>query len=499
MQSIPKNLYMEDINTPNHTNTDQLPLCVDLDGTLINTDTLHELILKLIKTNPFLLFKAIFWLLQSKSGLKAKLSQHVSLNVKTLPYNEEVISYIRSQKSERIVLLVTGCYIKTAEAVAEYLGLFEGVIATTDTINLTGSNKRDRLIKEFGDTGFEYIGNDRKDFKVWSHAKRVAVVAPDGRFLREVKKRFPNIIVFKQGQTKIRDYLKAIRIHQWSKNILIFVPLLLDQRIHDLQAFMQVGLGFMCLSLVASATYIINDLSDLDSDRINQYKKKRAFASGLISVKGAIFIMIAMLAAAAGLILILPMAFSLALSIYTLTTLAYTFYFKRIAILDVCILAVLFTIRVICGILIIGSGWSFWLLAFSMFLFFSLAMAKRVSELENIKQTNHNTAPGRGYRLSDIHLLTSAGISSGYLSILVVALYINSDKVKALYSIPEILWLLCPLLMYWVGRIWMKTTRGEMSEDPIVFAMRDKVSLLVFAFGGMIVMAAIFSSKLWQL
>ena len=288
-----------------------------------------------------------------------------------------------------------------------------------------------------------------------------------------------------------RNYIKAIRVHQWVKNLLIFIPFFLEHRFNDLNGIYALVLSFLCMSLLASSTYIANDLLDLEADRANTTKKSRAIASGLISVKQALAIMVILIVAVFMIASQLPTLFQLVLVAYFISSLSYSFFFKSVAILDVCILASLFTLRIIGGCVVINAEWSFWLLAFSMFFFLSLALAKRVSELENIKREKGSFPIGRGYQVIDLPILTNAGVSSGLLSILVVALYINSNKVEKMYQYPEILWLICPLLLYWIVRVWMITARGKMHEDPVLFAIRDRVSLLTLLLAGLVVLSAV--------
>ena len=473
---------------------EQVPLCVDLDGTLIKTDSLHESFLLLIKQNPLYCIIAVFWLLKSKAHFKAEVAKRTHLSVETLPYNDDVIEYIQSQRSIRKVLLVTGSNTSIAASVGYHIKLFDEVIASDSNLNLTGDNKRQYLVNRFGEGGFEYIGNDHADMPVWSSAGQVSVVSRDNSFLKKVRQTFSLEKEFQLPTPSIRDYFKAIRVHQWIKNSLIFIPFFLNQRFNDFDAVIQLLLGFLCLSLLASFTYIINDLLDLESDRSNQYKRSRAFASCLIPVKHAVIMMVALFFLVIALVSQLPGLFVIVLLAYLVTTLSYSFFFKSIAVLDVVILAGLFTLRVISGAVVIESEWSFWLLAFSMFFFLSLAYVKRFSELDNLRREGRTKTLGRGYRIEDIPMLKSSGIASGYISILIVALYINSDKVGQMYAHPEILWLLCPLLLYWIGRIWLITGRGEMHEDPIVFALRDRSSIKVALLCGVILLSAVMVS-----
>jgi 4-hydroxybenzoate polyprenyltransferase len=475
-------------------NQKNTPLCVDLDGTLIKTDSLHELFLRLVKKNPLYCFAVLFWLIKSKAFLKAKLVSLVQLPAEDLPYNQDVIEYIKSQSDNREVILVTGCNENQAKSIAEYLNLFDEVVASDTSTNMTSHNKRDYLVERFGQGGYEYIGNERADKPVWNGAGQVSIVSRENSFLKSVRNNYVVKEEFILPTPSVRDYLKAIRIHQWVKNILVFVPFFLNQRFNDFEALTQLSITFLCLSLLASITYIINDLLDLDADRVNQYKSKRAFASCLISIKQASLIITILLVCLVALASTLSMSVIVLLLIYLLTTLLYSFSLKAVAILDVIVLAGLFTIRILCGVVAIHADWSFWLLAFSMFFFLSLAFAKRFSELVNLESDGRTKARGRGYYVEDRIMLKIFGITSGFISILVVALYINSQKVSQMYSQPEFLWLICPILMYWIGRVWLITGRGQMHEDPIVFAISDRISIATVLLCGISVLAAVTAS-----
>lgn len=466
-----------------------VPLCVDMDGTLIKTDLLFESLLKLIKQNPFAIFLVFIWLLKGKANVKSQIAQRVYIAANTLPYNREVIEYIKL--NSRKAILVTGSNWRLAAEVAEYLGIFHDVIASDDHINLTKSNKRNHLVDRFGENGFDYIGNDKDDWPVWTAARNVFIVSKNNKYLKDTQKVFTPTKVFKLPSITFRDFIKAIRVHQWVKNLLIFIPFLLEHQLNNFSDIRVLVLGFLCLSFLASFTYIVNDLLDLESDRQNKTKKLRAFASGKLSIKQGLAIMILLFAAVVATAPLLPMPFILVLGAYFISTLSYSFYFKSVAMLDVCVLASLYTLRVIGGGLAINSELSFWLLAFSMFFFLSLALAKRVSELENLKQQQRQSSNGRAYQVIDLPMLTSAGVSSGILSIAVVALYINGEKVLQMYPLPQALWLICPLLLYWIGRVWMITARGEMHEDPILFAIRDHTSILTAFFAVLVILSAL--------
>ncbi len=456
-----------------------LPLCVDLDGTLLKTDSLHELLVKFIKYNLWSIFKLPFWVLEGKAAFKSQLAERVSLAPHLLPYNEKVLDFVRQEKEKgREVYLCTGANISVAQDIARHIDLFDGVIASQDAKNITGGNKAGELVERFGVDGYAYIGNHHVDFPVWESAGEVLVTGASKRLVEKTKRRFENVTVFERDEINLKVVLKAARVHQWVKNALLFVPLLLDHKLANMGLVLATLLGFLSFSLMASATYVINDLLDLEADRAHPKKSKRPFASGELSVATGFGMALLFFSISFFLLFFLPPLFAFVALVYLVSTLIYSFHIKTMVILDACLLAGLFTIRVIGGTVLIDANWSFWLLAFSMFFFLSLAFTKRASELNGLIERKGKSTAGRGYIVEDMALVVSMGVSSGYIAVLVVAFYINSDKVKGMYASPEVLWLICPLLLYWVGRMWMKTVRGEMNEDPIVFAIKDRISHL---------------------
>ncbi len=459
-----------------------LPLCVDLDGTLLKTDTLLELLIKALKQNPFLLFVLPFWLLRGKANFKAALASRHTLQSSTLPYNKEFLSFLQLEKEAgRKLYLVTGAHIAVAKPIADYCQIFTDVFATQEK-NLTGKTKADLMTQTFGEKNFAYAGNDMIDRHCWDKARDCYIVNALPSTSKKMKRLFSFAGEFDlRNSNSIQTILRAIRIHQWAKNFLVFVPLLASHNIFSQQALINTLLAFFAFGCCASLSYIINDISDLDADRQHRSKNRRPFASGELSITTGLFIVIALLFATAIISLALPNTFIYCLIIYFTITNAYTLRLKHISILDVTVLAGLYTLRVIAGGYASHTQTSFWLLAFSCFVFFSLAIVKRVSEL----QTLSNSVAGqaikcRGYWTSDLPVLTSLGTASAMMAVLVMALYTNNPDVAALYSSPQYLWLLCPIVALWLGRVWLITGRGEMHDDPIVFTLRDKASWLLF-------------------
>lgn len=468
----------------------RVPLCVDLDGTLLKTDLFFESLLTLIRRRPLALLQAPLWLLRGKAGLKAEIASRVDIGDVALPFNDDVVEFVSDERKVRKTVLVTGSHQSLADAVARRCELFDEVQGSDAELNLTGDNKRDWLVERFGRNGFDYVGNDRNDLKVWPAAREaLAVSAPSGvgvdpsvRFTRLFSARNPGI----------GDYIGMMRIHQWLKNALLGVPYLLEHHFDDPFAFVAVLLGMLVMGLLASATYIINDLLDLPSDRRSPAKRGRALASGRVPITHGILAVPVLGLAAAVIASFLPPLFQLTMLGYLALTLCYSFVLKRVAIIDVIALSMLYTLRVVAGTLVIGAEWSFWLLAFAMFLFVSLALAKRVAELVNLERSGRHQVIGRDYSVADRGLLTMMGVVTGNLSVLIFVLYINSDKVVREYAAPQLLWLVCPVLMYWIGHIWLATHRGQMNEDPILFAFEDSASLITVGVLGVALALAMF-------
>lgn len=477
-------------NTISRDHEKDLPLCVDLDGTLVRSDMLIESALMLLKQQPHSIFAFPLWLLKGKATLKHEIAQRVDLSAANILYNEEIVEYVRHERQQRETVLVTGSNQKIANLIARDTALFDHVHGSSEETNLTHLNKRDFLVQEFGENGFDYIGNDKDDYSVWPSARHALAVSTADGVISNKDIAFKQ--VFDIPTPTLGDYFNLLRVHQWLKNGLVLVPFALDHSIDFFSSAVTITLAFFAMSLLASMTYIFNDMLDLQADRQNSTKRHRAIASGRVSLVAATQTMLLLALATLALTFFLPVQFNLILLAYLLSTLWYTVYLKQVAILDVCMIAALHTLRIIGGTVAISAAWSFWLLAFSMFIFFSLAVAKRVAELTSLKAAGIKRTLGRDYQVDDIPVLTSSGVATGFISVLVVALYINTEKVSLMYSTPQFLWLLCPVFMYWIGRIWLKTGRGEMHEDPIIFALRDRVSLIAAT----LVVLSVFAAKL---
>ena len=467
------------------------PLVVDLDGTLLRSDILLESGLALLRDRP-LRFPAVGrWLVAGKARLKDRLAQEVDIDVATLPYNPVVIDLLtRERQRGRKIVLATASHESVAVSVAEHLMLFDEILASSADLNLSGAAKNAALVEAFGEKGFDYLGNATEDLHIWRSAREAYVVNASSATLRRARQVATVVREIKDQPPRLKDWMQAIRLHQWVKNVLVFVPLLGVHRFDDPLAIMQACLAFFCFGCCASSAYILNDLLDLKHDRHHAIKRNRPFASGALSIQKGVM--------AAPMLLVLalwiafwdlPPPFLIGLVGYYVATLAYSLTLKRMIVVDVVTLAILYTTRIVAGGLAIAVPLSFWLLALSMFMFFSLAMAKRYAELHRLGWANDELmVGGRGYCARDLPMLATLGSASGYMTVMVLALYINDDRTAQLYHRPELIWLACPILLAWMSRVWILAGRGQMNEDPVVFAVRDRASqimgllcLLVFA------------------
>ncbi|MGH8497863.1 MAG: UbiA family prenyltransferase, partial [Methylococcales bacterium] len=451
------------------------PLVVDLDGTLIRTDLLHESALALLRHDPLAALAIPVWLVRGKASMKAEIARRVDIDAATLPYNEPFLVWLRQQHAAgRQLILTTASHRKFAEAVATHLGLFDAVWASDEQTNLAGENKRRRLTAEFGERGFCYAGNASPDLKVWQSAASAVVVNASNGLLKEAATLAPIEHVEPSPRQGVGSWLNALRLHQWLKNLLIFLPLLAAHQFADPARWSMALLAFVSFGLTASSVYLLNDLLDLSDDRHHHSKCRRPFASGQLSVISGVLAAPLLLVVAIGIATFLPWKYSVLLAGYYCLTVAYSFWLKRLVMLDAIVLAALYTARIVAGATAVHISPSFWLLAFSMFIFLSLALLKRYSELVSLRRAGEwKRARGRDYHVEDIELLASLGASAGYGSVLVLALYINSAAVQGLYHEPRLIWFACPLLLYWISRAWIVAHRGEMHDDPVVYAVRD--------------------------
>lgn len=461
------------------------PLCVDCDGTLIKTDLLHEGLLLMVKQAPLSLLKLPLWLLRGKAFVKQRVAACVRFEWASLPYSPRVLEIIADARAQRrTVVLATASPRAWADGIAAHVGSFDRVVATEGDCNLSGAAKAASLSGSYGPRGFDYIGNGRSDLPVWAASRNAIVVSSSASLLRAARAATTVSEVVPVKRAGPLAYIKMIRVHQWLKNLLVGVPMASAHLLGSNESVVKALLAFFAFSLCASAVYLMNDLLDLDADRQHIRKRNRPLAAGIIPVQHAALMAPVLLVAAVALSLALPPAFLLVLAGYFAMTLAYSLRLKRQVIVDVLLLAALYTTRIVAGAVATAVTPSFWLLAFSMFIFLSLAIVKRYSEMRITLLQSKQTAAGRGYAVADLPVLLSLGVSAGMAAVLVLALYINDPETRRLYPDTVWLWLVPPLILYWVSRVWMKTHRGEIDDDPVVFAVRDWQSLLTVALAG---------------
>jgi len=457
-----------------------LPICVDLDGTLIHTDMLYESALGLVKSEPLALLNLPFVLIfKGKAALKQWMADKIQFDASVLPYNQDFLLWLREQHaSARRLVLCTASDRFIADAIAQHLGLFNEVMASNGTFNLEGRHKANALVDKFGEKGFDYAGNSIPDLEVWKHARKAIVVNASPRLVRDVTAIADVEAVFAGFASKFTVWTKALRLHQWLKNGLLLVPLLAAHQLTDGAAWLSSFWAFVAFSLCASSVYIANDLLDLESDRQHPRKRNRPFASGALPVhKGALLApMLFLLSCGVG--AYVGPAFLQWLLIYFALTCIYSVKLKQLVLVDCMTLAILYTLRIVAGAAAVASAMSFWLLAFSVFLFLSLAFIKRFAELQVQLLQGQHKAHGRGYFTDDAPLVQMLGIASGFMSVLVLALYLNSPEVQLLYAQPEWVWGNVPVMVFWVSWLWLRAHRGEMHDDPLIFAVKDKVSLV---------------------
>ena len=464
------------------TTTNLRPLCVDLDGTLVKSDTLVDSLLVLLRTRPALVFKLPSRLLHGKAAVKAFVTQSISLDVSYLPYNRQLLQFLQQERAQgRKIYLATGADLALAQRVATHLGIFTGVLASDGAANLTGNKKLLSLRKLLNSAAFDYIGNDTPDLPLLASASEPMLANPSLWLrLRLWALGIRPAREFHERRHPLKSLLKAVRLHQWAKNLLIFVPLLLAHGL-TVGRLLTALLAFCCFSLTASATYIVNDLLDIEADRLHPQKRRRPFASGDLSAfaglgSAAVFLLLVLSGAR-----LLPPAFYAWLFLYLASTLAYSLYLKRIVLVDVLMLSGLYILRLLAGSAATQTPISHWLAGFSMFLFLSLAIAKRFAELENLRASGAPPRNDRGYLLADLDQLRSFGTAAAYAAVVVFAIYISGLDVMKLYRHPRLLWLMVPLMILWLNRVWLLASRGQLDEDPVAFALTDRMSLLIGA------------------
>ena len=467
-------------------------VCADVDGSLIATDLLFESLLFAIKQDLWVVFFLPFWLLRGRAYLKQQLAERsAGLAVDLLPVNPSVVTYLRAAaESGQRVMLTSASDTRLVERLADQFDFVNGIIGSDGTTNRKGRAKAQAIREVVGDVSWEYIGDSSADFEVWREAAQVVCVASSDSFAKQVTHRYPHAVVLEKEPCTLHVLLKALRVHQWMKNALVFAPLVLAHRIFDAHGWLIACGAALSFSLCASGVYLLNDLLDLESDRRHPRKKKRPCASGAFPLSYALILSPMLFIAAFALSCFVNPQFTVILGLYFILTSAYSYRLKALALVDVILLAMLYTIRIVGGGIATGVHVSQWLLGLSMFIFFSLACVKRFSELLVLQQRKEHRTWGRGYAVSDMEQVASFGTASGYIAVLVLALYVSGKEVSELYRNPAVIWMACPLLLYWVSRIWLLARRGLVHDDPLVFALQDKVTYAVAAIGALIVIGA---------
>ncbi len=464
----------------------QLPLYVDLDGTVVRGDTLLESALQILRRKPLLLLCMLGWLLRGKTYFKTQLANRMIPEPAALAYHEDFVAFLREQKSAgRLMYLYSAADERIVATVSQYLGLFDGYLGTRSTgNNLRGAAKLSAIqqhAKDAGHTQWAYAGDSKVDIPIWQASHEIVAVAANASVMRAVSNLGKPLRSFPGYAFSFRTWIRSLRLVQWAKNFLIFVPLLASHTSAP-DRWLAAGLGFIALGLCASATYLINDLLDLGSDRQHRVKRSRPLAAGKISIPHALGAAVVLLTAGLWLASAIRLDFLALLCLYCVVTLSYSLHLKRIALVDVVILASLYSLRLFAGAAAVMLPLSNWLVAFSAFIFLSLALAKRCAELEEATEKSQSLSPGRGYLVEDLASLRSMGVASGLLSVLVLSLYIDSNNGRALYAQPAWLWGLCPLMMLWIMRIWQQVGRRQLQgEDPLQHALSDVWSWYILA------------------
>ncbi len=455
------------------------PLCVDLDGTLIRTDTLLEMLIPAVLDDPAIILRLPLWLAEGRAVFKRRLASRVTLDPAFLPYNEVLRTFLDEQKAAgRRLILVTAADSQVAGAIAKHLGIFDEVIASDGACNLKGAAKALALTERFGEQGFEYAGDAAADFEVWDHAHKVFVVDASPALTRTAARRYANVEIITPRASWLGPLARALRPHQWVKNFLVFVPLLAVGAVGDMAALTSTALAFLAFCLTASAIYLSNDLMDLASDRAHHRKRRRPFASGDLPLQFGL--LLAPILLLAGLMVASFAGVVWLVAAYAAASTLYSIKLKELPLIDVFVLAGLYTGRIVAGGVASGHLVSLWLLAFSCFIFLSLAFIKRVAELQAMNGEDGRLGR-RGYYRSDVVMLPIMGVAASFMSAIILALYVQDISRTAEYRQPLFLWATVPLLLFWQCRLWLSTTRGYMHDDPIVYAAKDRISWIVGA------------------
>jgi 4-hydroxybenzoate polyprenyltransferase/phosphoserine phosphatase len=466
------------------------PLVVDLDGTLLRSDLFVESFFALVAADPLAACRTTLSLREGRARTKTLLAEQIQPDWASLPWNVEFLAFLKAERTRgRAIYLASASAGRYVQAVADHLGLFDGIFASSESVNLKSHAKAAALVERFGARGFDYAGNETADLAVWEVSGRVVIVNATGKLQDKVRARWPDALVIGSADVSLNVVLRTGRAHQWLKNLLIFVPAAAAHQL-SVGALLACLVGWVSFSLIASSVYILNDLIDLGRDRAHQTKRLRPLAAGQFPIMRALMLVPILLAAALGVALILGPGFCAVLIGYYALTMGYSLLLKRLMMIDVVTLACLYGIRLIAGGAAAHVALSDWLVAFSLFLFMSLALVKRCTELVGKRARGEIVMPGRAYETQDLPILESLAAASGFTAVLVFALYLNSATVIELYGASQRLWLICIVLIYWIGRMLLLTHRGQMHDDPVIFAVTDRASLACVALSALIVFAS---------
>lgn len=459
----------------------------DLDDCLIKTDLLYEQWLVLLRINPLAFLQSFFWLLRGRAYFKERLSSHVPSIPPHIPFREEVLSYLKNSKSssQNQLILASASPSRWVSDIAQKIGLFDLTIGSDHRVNLKGLHKLEAIKRTTQEASFTYVGDHGADLHIWTHASEIVAVNPSEPLRKKIEAlNKPSLFIYDKKKSRLKLLIKQIRPHQWIKNVLVFLPMLAGHKLSSVTV-LQGFAAFAGFSLAASFVYVLNDLLDLKSDRNHHTKKNRPFASGDLPLKWGLLLLPALLLGSAVFALSLPTQYVGWILTYLILNLAYSLYLKQSVVVDIIILSFMYTLRIFAGSAATSVPVSEWLLSFSTLFFFSLACVKRYTEI--IRSKNKITLDGRGYRQMDYSMVQSLGVGSGLLSVLIVLLYLQSADVRALYSTPQNLWFTTPVLLFWISRIWILTNRDEVHDDPVVFAVKDKISWVCLAILAVIV------------
>lgn len=465
-------------------------LCVDMDGTLLRTDTLWESLLSCLRSKPWILLLLPWWLLRGKAGLKEALAAHCDIRPEALPMNQSVLEFVRRRKEQgAAVWLVTGANMKLATSVAGHLRMFDGVIASDGGRNVVGETKLHAIRQRVGSETFDYIGDSRHDEAIWREIGSACVVGSARLIARISRDICPVVFAAETRGVSLKAIIRLMRPHQWAKNVLVFAPLLFAHKLLDFHAAYRSAVAMLAFCAVASSIYIINDLWDIEADRLHPTKCRRPLASGEVSIPLGMVMSLVLAAVAIALGLSLGVGATGMILAYFAISVVYTLYLKTKLLMDVIVLAGLYTHRILTGGLASEIPVSPWLLAFSMFVFFSLASLKRYSELRRSTEQSLEESR-RGYVMADTELVRAAGVGSALMAVMVFALYVNGEMSRKMYADQSLLWMECPLLLYCLLRLWFLGNRGLIKDDPLVFALTNRVTVACAGIGVLLMVIA---------